>query len=97
MRLAITRSGFFTADHYCADARSAKKILRENKVSLVAIDYQLVGETNGCEVLAWAAKHALLPNYVVVIENNRVWRTQLAIQLQKVGYRSGDQTTFIRC
>lgn len=97
MRLAITRSGFFAADHYCADARSAKKTLREQKVSLVAIDYDLVGNSNGCDLLAWAAQQALLPHYVVVIENNRVRRTQLAIQLQKVGYRSGDQATFVRC
>lgn len=96
MRLAITRSGFYTADHYCADTRSAKKILREKNVSLVAIDYELVGQGNGCEILDWAAKHALLPSHIVVLESNRVRRTLLAVQLQKIGYRSGDQTTYIK-
>lgn len=96
MRLAITRSGFYSADRYCADARAAKKILRENTISLLAIGYELVGRGNGCEILDWAFRNALLPSHVVLLECDRVRRTQLAIVLQKHGYRSGDQTTYIK-
>ncbi|GEM_PF-1471729 len=96
MRLAITRSGFYNADLYCADTRSAKKTLREKNISLIAIDYYLVGKSNGCELIDWAAKNAVLPDFIVVIERDRDKRTLLSNRLRKIGYRSGDKTTFFK-
>ncbi len=96
MRLAITRSGFYNADLYCADTRTAKKTLREKNISILAIDYYLVGRGNGCDLVRWAAQNSVLPSFVIVIERDRVKRILLANLLQKIGYRSADQTTFIK-
>ncbi len=95
MRLAISRSGFFNADVYCADSRAAKKILREEPVTLLALDYFLVGKSNGCELLDWAAEHGVLPRYVVLIERDRSKRGLLASLLRRIGFHSKDETNFI--
>ncbi len=96
MRLAITRSGFYNADLYCADTRTAKRVLREKNISILAIDYYLVGQGNGCDIIDWAKRNAVLPNFIVVIERNRNKRALLSNTLRNIGYRSGDDTTFIR-
>jgi len=70
MRLAISTSNFYHADIYCADSRSAKKILREKSVSIVALDFYLAGRETGSEVIRWAKTHGVLPSYVVVIERD---------------------------
>lgn len=96
MRLAITKSGFYNADYYCADTRSAKRMLREQNVSLLAIDYYLIGKGNGCELIEWAHANTCLPNYVVIIERDRARRLELARALQKAGLASRDQTNFLK-
>ena len=96
MRLAITKSGFYNADDYCADARSAKRLLREKAYSILAIDYDLVGRDTGCDVIKWADLHSVLPSYVVLIERQRHLRSQLAQCLRLAGFRSADDTTFIK-
>ncbi len=96
MRLAITRSGFYNADMYCADTRTAKKHLRESYVSILAVDYYLAGRENGDDLIRWAQKNDVLPNFVVVIERNREKRGLLANSLKTMGYRSCDELTFVR-
>jgi len=97
MRLAITRSSFYNADIYCADTRAAKKILREAYISILAIDYYLVGQGNGCDLIRWAVQNYVLPDFVVVIERDRNKRVILSDLLRKTGYQSSDETTFIKC
>ena len=96
MRLAITKSGFYNADRYCADGRSAKRLLRENQYSILAIDYHLVGQDTGCDLIEWAHSHAVLPSYVGLLERERGLRRQLASRLRHVGFRSVDDITFIK-
>lgn len=96
MRLAITRSGFYNADMYCADTRTAKKSLRESYVSILAVDYYLAGRENGDDLICWADKNSVLPNFVVIIERDRSKRLLLANRLQTMGYRSNDDVTFVK-
>ncbi len=96
MRLAVSKTLGYRADLYCVDARSAKKVLKEKAVSILAIDYYLVGRDNGCDVLKWANTHHVLPNYVVVMERDRAKRLELINKLKVGGYRSGDNITFIK-
>ncbi len=96
MRLAISKYGTYSADVYCSDTRSAKRTLRESPVSILAIDYDLVGSETGEHLIRWAKEHSVLPNYVVVTERDRNHREQLSNVLKSVGFRSADQTTFIR-
>ena len=96
MRLAITRTGFYNADYYCADSRSAKKLLREKSISILAIDYYLVGREDGCDVLLWAEQNRVLPSYVVVIERARDKRQHLVQSLINLGYRSNDDVNFVK-
>jgi hypothetical protein len=96
MRLAISRSGVYHADFYCVDTRSAKRVLREHDISIVAIDYHLVGRDTGCDIIDWAIKNNVLPSYVVLIEYDRFKRVRLAKELKMGGYSSVDETTFIK-
>lgn len=96
MRLAIAKSNHYCADIYCVDSRSAKKALREESISILAIEFYLVGRETGIELLRWAKNHNVLPNYVVIIERNRDKRSELSHALRRSGYRSTDETTFIR-
>lgn len=96
MRLAVSKAGFYQADFYCSDSRSAKKILNERQVSIVAIDFYLVGRDTGCDFLRWGLIKNLLPSFVVITERDRNKRIQLANTLCSGGYRSADNTTFIK-
>jgi hypothetical protein len=96
MRLAIARSSFYNADVYCQDSRLAKKILREHPVSIMAIEFDLVGRENGCDVIQWGKRVNVLPEYIVLIERDRVRRTYLVNALCNAGFRSGDNTTFFK-
>lgn len=96
MRLAITKSGHYQADIYCADARAARRILRENPVSLLAIDFQLSGKGTGHDVLQWAHKHRVLPDFVVIVARDRSHRLSLGSTLEKLGFRSADSTSYFR-
>lgn len=96
MRLAVTRSGFYHADIYCVDSRSAKQTLKEQPVSILAIEFYLTGRENGCDVLEWAVKQHLLPCFIVVIERDRSKRAVLSEKLFSAGYQSADNTTFVK-
>ena len=96
MRLAVTRSGFYNADIYCVDSRSAKQKLKEEFISILAIDFYLKGRESGCDVIDWAYKQNLLPCHIVIIERDRIRRRILLQQLLSMGYRSKDETTFIK-
>lgn len=96
MRLAVTKSGHYHADVYCANAREARKILREKAVSVLAIDFQLTGKDTGNEILKWAHQHDVLPNYVVIVAKDRIHRISLASSLENIGFRSADKTTYFR-
>lgn len=96
MRVALSKRGCYHADIYCSDSNSAKKILRENHISILAVDFYLHGRENGTHVLMWARKKQLLPPYVVVTESDRKKRVVLAEELIKGGYASADGTTFIK-
>ncbi len=96
MRLAVARSGFYRADQYCADSRSARRALRENAFSILAIEYYLAGSENGDDVLQWANGKNLLPQNVVVIERDRTKRKYMSDVLKSIGFRTVDDTTFFK-
>lgn len=96
MRLAVARSGFYRADKYCADSRSARRALRENAVSILAIEYYLAGAEQGDAVICWANEKNLLPQNVVIIERDRNKRKCLSDALRNVGFRTLDNTTFFK-
>lgn len=96
MRLAIARSSFYNADVYCQDSRLAKKVLREQPVSIMAIEFDLVGRETGCDVIQWGNRSNVLPQYVVLIERDRIRRSYLVNALFNAGFRSGDSTTFFK-
>ena len=96
MRIALSKRECYHADIYCSDSNSAKKTLRENQISILAVDFYLYGRENGTRVLAWARTKKLLPPYVVVTESDRNKRVLLAEELTKGGYNSADGTTFIK-
>lgn len=96
MRLAISKHNLFSADIYCADSRSAKRVLKEQPVSILSIDYELVGRESGEQLIYWAQDHRVLPQYVVVTERDRSHREKLSLALQLAGFRTADKTTYIR-
>jgi hypothetical protein len=96
MRIAVARSGFYRADTYCADSRSARRALREHAFSILAIEYYLAGAENGDAVLRWANDKNLLPQNVVIIERDRSKRKSLSNVLRRIGFRSVDDTTFFK-
>jgi len=96
MRVALSKRGGYHADIYCSDSNKAKKILRENHISILAVDFYLYGRETGIHVLAWARTKQLLPPYVVVTESDRNKRVLLVEELTKGGYNSADGTTFIK-
>ncbi len=96
MRVALSKRECYHADIYCNDSNSAKKTLRENYISILAVDFYLFGRENGTRVLAWAREKKLLPPYVVITESDRNKRVALAVELTKGGYSTADGTTFIK-
>lgn len=96
MRLAVTKSGHYHADIYCAHARDARKLLREKPVSVLAIDFRLSGKETGDEILQWAHEHQVLPAFVVIVAREREGRSSLTKTLGNLGFRSSDNTTFFR-
>lgn len=96
MRVALGKNEYYHADIYCSDSHSAKKTLKENYISILAVDFYLYGRENGTHVLAWARTRQLLPHYVVVTESDRTKRVVLAEELSKGGYSTADGTTFIK-
>ena len=96
MRIALSKRECYHADIYCSDSNSAKKLLREKYISLLAVDFYLNGRENGCSILNWARSKELLPTYVVVTESDRNKRVLLAAELTKGGYRTADGTTFVK-
>ena len=96
MRVAITKTGHFTADFYCSESKDAKRILKEKHVSVLAIDFPLKGRETGCDIIDWAGKNKLLPNYVILIERSRIRRALLGEMLKVYGFRTNDDTTFIK-
>lgn len=96
MRLAISKRGFYHADIYCKDSVFAKRALRENSISIVAVDYFLNGRDNGKNVIAWAIEKNVLPQFVVITESDRTKRQLLMSALIDGGYCSPDGTTFMK-
>lgn len=96
MHVALSKRESYLADIYCIDVRSAKQVLRENYVSLLAIDFYLQGRDTGEHFLAWAHEKALLPRYIVVTEIDRHKRNVLSQYLSSSGYTSPDNMTFIK-
>jgi response regulator of citrate/malate metabolism len=96
MRLAVSKRGNYQADIYCADTNAAKKTLKENQVSLLAVDFYLKGRDSGKELLEWASEKQLLPQYVVITESDRNKRVLLALLLTKSGYCTVDGANFIK-
>ncbi|PCK07035.1 MAG: hypothetical protein COA42_16365 [Alteromonadaceae bacterium] len=96
MRVAVSKRGSYHADIYCADSQSAKKVLKEQRISILAVDFYLKGRDSGTAILEWAREKQLLPQFVVVIENDRSKRALLAIELLKARYSTTDGITFIK-
>jgi hypothetical protein len=96
MRIAISKRESYQADIYCSDGTRAKRALKENPISVLAIDYHLLGRENGARVLAWARTKNLLPSYVVITEGDRPKRVILANELTKAGFNTADGCTFIK-
>ena len=96
MRVAVSKRGNYQADVYCADGGSAKRTLKENQVSVLAVDFYLNGRENGISLLEWARDKQLLPQFVVIIESDRNKRVQLALALTKSGYSTLDGATFVK-
>ncbi len=96
MRLAVSKQGSYSADFYCADSYAAKKVLNEQMISIMAVDYYLNGRENGQSVLSWAIKKNVLPQFVVITEKDRTKRMALMTALVDGGYASPDGTTFIK-
>ena len=96
MRIAVSKRGSYHADIYCSDSNTAKKVLKENRVSILAIDYYLKGRENGMNILKWAIEKHVLPQCVVITESDRNKRVLLALELTKSGYGTADGTTFMK-
>lgn len=96
MRLAVSKRGSYHADLYCSDSHSAKKVLNQHCISALAIDFYLRGREQGVDVIRWGIQRNSLPPCVVIIENDRNKRSELATALSKGGYSSADGTTFIK-
>lgn len=96
MRIAVSKREHYHADIYCVDSSAAKKAIRENHVSILAIDFYLVGRESGQSFLTWARNKKLLPDYIVVTESDRIKRHLLADTLILSGYQSADGMTFIK-
>jgi hypothetical protein len=96
MRVAVSKRGNYQADIYCADSNAAKKTLKENPVSLLAVDFYLNGRDNGKSFLEWASEKQLLPQYVLFTESDRNKRVLLALLLTKSGYCTVDGANFIK-
>lgn len=96
MRLSISKRESYHADIYCADSKAAKKALREQWVSVMALDFYLRGRDNGKTILQWAKEKQLLPQYVVITESDRDKRIVLSAELSRCGYNTADGTTFVK-
>jgi DNA-binding NarL/FixJ family response regulator len=96
MRVALSKRGAYQADVYCIDGNAAKKTLKENPVSVLAVDFYLKGRDSGKTVLEWAREKQLLPQFVVITESDRNKRVLLALVLTKSGYSTLDGATFVR-
>jgi hypothetical protein len=78
------------------DSFSARKVLREQPVTSLAVDFYLKGRENGKVLLIWARQKNLLPQLVVVTERDRDKRSLLALELTKGNFITADGTTFIK-
>ena len=96
MYIAVSRNLRFDVDSYCQDARTAKRLLRENSISRMAIGYRLNGRENGVDLLSWAAYKALLPPHIYLCENNPTQRKYLVDALLRLKYKTGDNIRFIK-
>ncbi|WP_086930893.1 hypothetical protein [Agarilytica rhodophyticola] len=96
MRVALSKRESYHADIYCNDSSTAKKVLREHYISILAIDFYLNGHDNGRALIEWARQKRLLPQFVVVTESDRGKRALLALELTKSGFNTADGTTFIK-
>lgn len=96
MRVAVSKRGSYQADVYCNDGSTAKRMLKENPVSLLAVDFYLKGRDSGKVLLEWAREKQLLPPFVVITESDRNKRVLLALVLTKSGYSTVDGATFVK-
>jgi hypothetical protein len=96
MRVAVSKRGAYQADVYCIDGNAAKKTLKENPVSVLAVDFYLKGRDSGKAVLEWAREKQLLPQFVIITESDRNKRVLLALVLTKSGYSTLDGATFVK-
>lgn len=96
MRVAVSKRGNYQADVYCIDSNTAKRTLKENPVSVLAVDFYLKGRDSGKEVLEWAREKQLLPQFVIITESDRNKRVLLALVLTKSGYSTVDGATFVK-
>lgn len=96
MRISVSKRTAYHADIYCSEAFAAKKVLRENMVSILALDFYLKGRENGIHLLDWAREKQLLPRFIVLTESDREKRTILSNALKARGFVSADNTTFVK-
>lgn len=94
MRVLIGNTLAYAVDRFCPTARDGKRVLKENTVSMLYIDHQLLGRETGTDTLHWSLQNNLTPRWVVLVSPNRSRRLAMGGLLEARGYRSVDGINF---
>jgi hypothetical protein len=86
------------ADIICRSIDGAKLVLQGFKhvKYTLGIDYDLGFEETGHDILKWAIKENILPDFVQLVTMNPVGRKEMAWALMQVGYESYDNINFVK-
>lgn len=98
MYLLIDDAKTYGSDITARTARAGKLILERlsGYIDELGIDHDLGGEISGYDVVVWALANNYLPDRVQVVSMNPVGRKAIVNVLLDNGYRSRDNTNFVR-
>ena len=98
MYLLIDDERNYGADIIARTAKAGKLVLANlsTSIDVLGIDHDLGENVSGYDIVKWAEANGYLPNKVQVISSNPVGRKAIANVLLDAGYRTIDNTNFLK-
>lgn len=95
MRVLIGHQHAYPVERICPTLQEGKRILREQPVNHVFIDYNIDRNGSGDDILRWAFTHKVFPHKVTLVTNKVDQRSQMGRTLVAQGYVTIDGINFI--
>lgn len=98
MYLLIDDAKTYSSDITARTAKAGKLVLERlfGHITELGIDFDLGGKISGYDIVKWALANGYLPKRIQVVSMNPVGRQTIVNVLLDNGYRSKDNTNFVR-